>query len=369
MGRNALDKKRKPRNAPLVRVRVGAAPHDLVPPSGSTVPAFCLTTYGPTLYRSWTPTEAEALDPPACAVRWLDITGLGDLDLLRRVAAAYGLHPLALEDVVNLDQRPKAEVFGNSLFLVLDPVDPDTGERGQISIFAGPGFVITFRDRPGPWFDAVRARIEGGRGRSRSAGADYLAYSLMDAVIDHYFPVLELMGDQLDTLEDQVHMSGSAVLVPLAGLRHRLRQLRLTLWPTRDAIAWLLRHEVPFIQPETLPYLRDAYDHALRLADMVEVQRDAANSLFEVHLALASQKLNEIMKILTILSTIFLPLSFIAGVYGMNFDRASPWNMPELGWWFGYPFAIALMLATAFGLVWFFKRKGWLRPEIETDDV
>lgn len=368
MARKRSDSKRNPRHAPQVRVRVGASPGDLIAPPGTSVPSFCLTTYGPDHYRSWTPTEAEALHPPSCAVRWLDITGLGDVEQLRRVADAYGLHPLALEDVINLDQRPKAEVFGNTLFLVLDPVDPVTAERGQIAIFAGPGFVVTFRDRAGPWFDAVRGRIEAGRGRSRQAGADYLAYSLMDAVVDHYFPVIETMGDQLDVLEDRVHAARSDVLEPLANLRHRLRQLRLTIWPTRDALATLLRHDLPLIHPETVPYLRDAYDHALRLADMVEVQRDAANSLFEVHLAISSQKLNEIMKILTILSTIFLPLSFIAGVYGMNFDRTHPWNMPELGWWFGYPFALALMLGTAGGLIWFFRRKGWLRGELGLED-
>ena len=359
--------KKKSRNGPKTRMRVGASPTDLVAPPEAEIPTFCLTTYGPDHYRSWAPTEAEALSPPPCAVRWLDIVGLGDIDQLRRVAEAYGLHPLALEDVVNLDQRPKAESFGECVFLVLDPVDPATGERGQISIFAGPGFVVTFQDRAGPWFAPVRTRIEQGRGRSRSAGADYLAYTLVDAVVDHYFPVLEALGDQLDALEEAVHLGQSNVLSPLAGLRYRLRQLRLTLWPTRDALAWLLRHDVPLFLPETIPYLRDAHDHAMRLADMVDVQRDAANNLFEVHLALSGQKLNEIMKILTVLSTIFLPLSFIAGVYGMNFERQSPWNMPELGWWMGYPFALGLMALTAGGLLWFFKRKGWLRAELEIE--
>ena len=309
-------------------------------------------------------TLAEALEVPTGPVRWLDIVGLSDVPVLEQIAAAHGIHPLALEDVVNLDQRPKVETYADHLFLILNLFEPQGGaDREQIAIFATASMVITFRERPGPWFDLVRARIEADRGRIRRAGTDYLVYALVDAVVDHYFPVVEGLGDRLDALEDAVHEGKSGLLEPLGAVRHRLRQLRLTLWPTRDALASLMRQDVPLIRAETQPYLRDAYDHTLRLADMVETHRDSAANLFEAHLALSGQKLNEIMKVLTVLSTIFLPLSFIASLYGMNFDRESPWNMPELGWRLGYPFALLLMGGIALGLLLAFRRRGWLNIE------
>ena len=364
----AQTQKKKParqrRNAPRIRRRVGATPADLQAPIGASPTELRLNASAPTEIYTGPATLAEALEVPTGPVRWLDIVGLSDVPVLEQIAAAHGIHPLALEDVVNLDQRPKVETYADHLFLILNLFEPQGGaDREQIAIFATASMVITFRERPGPWFDLVRARIEADRGRIRRAGTDYLVYALVDAVVDHYFPVVEGLGDRLDALEDAVHEGKSGLLEPLGAVRHRLRQLRLTLWPTRDALASLMRQDVPLIRAETQPYLRDAYDHTLRLADMVETHRDSAANLFEAHLALSGQKLNEIMKVLTVLSTIFLPLSFIASLYGMNFDRESPWNMPELGWRLGYPFALLLMGGIALGLLLAFRRRGWLNIE------
>ncbi|MEZ4464236.1 MAG: magnesium/cobalt transporter CorA [bacterium] len=356
------------RNAPRFRRRVGPPPPswwplrrqpDRDPPDGLRPPELPVRPRQP----------GRRPGPPPGSVRWIDLVGLGDVPALEQLAAAHGIHPLALEDVVNLDQRPKVETYEDHLFLILNlfetqaPGEQPSGEREQIALFATHDVVITFRERPGPWFDLVRARIESDRGRIRKAGTDYLVYALIDAVVDHYFPVLEGLGDRLDALEDAVHEGKSGLLEPLGAVRHRLRQLRLTLWPTRDALASLMRQDVPLVRRETQPYLRDAYDHTLRLADMVETHRDSAANLFEAHLALSGQKLNEIMKVLTVISTVFLPLGFIASLYGMNFDRESPWNMPELGWALGYPFALLLMGGTALGLLLAFRRRGWLHIE------
>ncbi len=298
-------------------------------------------------------------------ITWVDVIGVADVDAIRRVGEIFGLHELALEDVVHVGQRPKVEAYGDHLFIVVTMMTHREGEgleREQLGLFVGTDFVVTFQERSGDCFEPVRDRLRAGRARVRTAGADYLAYALLDAVVDNYYPLFENVGTQIDQLEEWVYdgQEGSQVVPALSAMRHMLLELRRQVWPMRDAINALMRHESPVIRPDTTTYLRDCHDHLVRLVDLTEGLRESVASLLDVHLALQSQRLNEVMKVLTVISTIFMPLSFLVGLYGMNFDRASPYNMPELGWRFGYPVVVFLMLLTAGSLLWVFRRAGWL---------
>ncbi|MEZ4266766.1 MAG: magnesium/cobalt transporter CorA [Myxococcota bacterium] len=296
-------------------------------------------------------------------VTWVDVVGLSDVDVLSRLGALFELHPLALEDVVNVYQRPKMESYEHQQFLVTRLLQ--LGERletEQVSIFLGDTFVVTFQERPGDCFEAVRERIRTARGRIRRVGADYLAYALMDAIVDSYFPVIEAFGDRLDDLEDEVLRGASDQIVGrLMDVRRDLLQFRRYAWPMRDTVHAMQRPDVALIREDTRLYLRDCEDHAMRVVDLAENYRDLGTSLMEVHLSVSSQRLNEVMKVLTMIATIFMPLGFIAGVYGMNFDtETSNYNMPELHWVYGYPFALGMMATFTVGFVAYFWKKGWL---------
>jgi magnesium transporter len=296
-------------------------------------------------------------------VIWVDVVGLGDAAALTLLGEIFDLHPLALEDVVNVYQRPKMESYEKQQFLVTRLLH--LGERletEQVSIFLGANFVVTFQERPGDCFEAVRERIRTARGRIRRVGADYLAYSLMDSIVDSYFPVIEAFGDRLDDLEDEVLRGAPEQIVErLMDVRRDLLQFRRYAWPMRDTVHAMQRPDVALIQEDTRIYLRDCEDHALRVVDLAENYRDLGTSLMEVHLSVSSQRLNEVMKVLTMIATIFMPLGFIAGVYGMNFDtETSRYNMPELHWVYGYPFALGMMATFTAGFVFFFWKKGWL---------
>lgn len=293
---------------------------------------------------------------------WIDVHGLKDLALIEALGAAFRLHPLALEDVVNIHQRAKAEEYEDTLFIVLRmAAEAASVETGQVAIFLGAGFVLTFQERKGDVFDQVRARIRKNGARLRGAGADYLAYALIDAVIDGYFPVLDQMSDRLEALEDAViEAPDRTVVQTLHRMKHELLALRRAIGPHREMVGSLLRLDCPLIGEPTALYLRDCHDHAVQLIDIVETYREIASGALELYLSSLSNRMNEVMKVLTIIATIFIPLSFVAGLYGMNFDpAASPWNMPELGWRYGYPLALLLMAGIAVGLVWMFWRKGW----------
>ncbi|MFT5540626.1 MAG: magnesium transporter, partial [Alphaproteobacteria bacterium] len=231
----------------------------------------------------------------------------------------------------------------------------------QVSLFLGEGFVLTFQERPGDSFDSVRNRLRQRRGVIRTMGADYLAYALIDATIDHYFPVLEAYDDRLDHLTElALNRPDSSVVGDLHKTKRELFNLRRIIWASREMLNTLMRADNTIIKSPTMPYLRDCYDHCVQLMDILEMQREVAASLFDIYLSSLSNRLNETMKMLTLVATIFIPLGFIASLYGMNFDRASPWNMPELGWKYGYPFALGLMTATAVGLFIWFKKRRWL---------
>lgn len=289
---------------------------------------------------------------------WINIDGLGDAETIQTIGEIFGLHRLALEDVVNTHQRPKVEAYADHYFIVLRMTSqPGATDLEQISLFFGKDYVITFQERQGDCFDPVRARLQSGRGRIRGAGADYLAYALTDAVVDAYFPHLEHFGDKLEDLEaDVIQGNMSNMLVRrIHDIKRELLGMRRAVWPLREALGSLIREESPLIQAETRVYLRDCYDHAVQLMDMTETYRELASGLMDLHLSSVGQRTNEVMKVLTIFAAIFIPLTFIAGLYGMNFE-----SMPELHWKYGYPVALGVMAVMAAGLLYYFKRKGWL---------
>jgi len=298
-------------------------------------------------------------------VQWLDLVG-HDVGLIAEIGRRLQLHPLALEDVVNTGQRPKTDDFGNSLFVVLDLFAVGTGEdaleREQVSLVLQEGLVLSVRERESGVFDLVLDRLRNDASRLRTLPADYLTYALIDAVVDHLFPVLEQIGERIEDAEQGImEEPDPGDLNALHLLRRDLLLLRKSTWPLREVMARLQRSDSTLIHDETRLYLRDVSDHVALCLDIIETYREMVASLTELYLSAVSNRLNEVMKVLTIIATIFIPLSFVAGLYGMNFDpKAGPWNMPELHWAFGYPFALLLMATIAGGLLLFFRRKGWV---------
>ena len=296
---------------------------------------------------------------------WVNIEGLEQIDLIRAVGTRFGLHDLALEDVVHTHQRPKSEAYDDHHFLIVRmPVADDFPHTEQVSLFVGPAFVICFQERPGDCFDPVRARLRDPKSRLRQNGPDFLAYALIDSVIDSYFPVLERMGDDLEDIESAaLDESGGDIMGRIHHAKRDVIELRRAIWPHREMVNTLLRDDSPFFADRTRLYFRDCYDHVAQLMDVVEIDREFVSDLYDVHLSRVNLRMNEIMKVLTIIATIFMPLGFIASLYGMNFDAGiSPWNMPELKWRYGYPFALGLMALVGGGLVAYMLRLGWLRP-------
>jgi len=302
-------------------------------------------------------------------VAWIDVQGLGDEPTLRTIAETFGVHPLALADVVHTGQRPKVEDYEDSLFVVTRMVTVTDGDEimhEQVSVFLGKGFVLTFQERYGDCLDPLRERIRRGKGLVRTHGADFLACIILDAIVDGYFPILERMGERLEELEERVLANPERdTLGMIFHAKRDLMALRRAVWPQREAISSLLRDRHPLITRQVIPYLRDAHDHLVQLVDVLETYRELAGAFIDVYLSSVSNRTNEIMRVLTVVATIFIPLTFIAGVWGMNFDPdESPWNMPELRWALGYPLALALMAAVAAGLLTYFWRQGWLGASV-----
>jgi magnesium transporter len=336
-------------------------PEPASPPS--TIEVIC---YGPDGIEETTITHPRQLEAlmEKWPVTWVNVDGFGDGTAIRQLGEFLGLHRLALEDVVNLHQRPKIDDYNDYLFIVAQMMKANDQEPPeQLSIFLGRNFVATFSSRPdGDCFDPVRERIRKSKGRLRNAAPDYLAYALLDTLVDVYFPVLERLSDRIDAIELNVDRNQShAVMADIHDIRSDLLVVRRAIWPLRDALNTIVRETHELIAQETRVYLRDCYDHTVQIIDLAELYRDLCGDLRDFIISLVSQRTNEIMRVLTVIATIFMPLSFVAGFYGMNFDPgASPLNMPELKWYFGYPFAILLMLAIASSQLYFFKRKGWL---------
>lgn len=328
--------------------------------------------YGPDHFEEKTVSRVEEVfryrDSPS--VTWINVEGLHDVALVESIGRHFGFHSLALEDVLNCGQRPKLEDYGQYHFLIMKSLLPgDTLNTEQISFFLAGNYVITFQEVPGDSFEAVRERIRRGRGLMRKSGADYLVYALIDALIDEFFPVLERYGEQIEALETELLTRPSQrTIQEVHRVKRELLLLRRTAWPERDVISAIQREESDVIQRETQVFLRDCYDHTIQIIDMIETYRDLAAGMLDIYLSSVSNRMNEIMKVLTIISTIFIPLNFIAGVYGMNFHTNHPMNMPELDWPWGYPYALGMMALVAVVLVIYFQRKGWLtsdrRPEV-----
>jgi magnesium transporter len=344
----------------------GAAPGTLVPDPNAAPPTIQVFAYGP---NECVEKKLDRVDQVREYLNrypyvWLNIDGLADAGVVTAAGHIFNLHALALEDVLHVHQRSKVEPYGDHLFIVARMLNPRARtETEQLSIFLGAKFLVTFQEIPGDCLDAVRERLRKGNGRIRTGGTDYLAYAILDAVIDAFFPVLESYGEELDALEEQVVISpDTSLITKIHHIKRELILLRRAIWPQREAINTLIRDPIDLVKDDTRLYLRDCYDHTVQIIDLVEVYRDIASGLTDLYMSGISNRMNEVMKVLTIISTIFIPLSFVAGVYGMNFDTdVSPWNMPELEWYFGYPFALGVMALMTAALVYFFGRKGWLR--------
>lgn len=283
----------------------------------------------------------------------------------------FNLHRLLVEDVVNVPQRPKIEHYQDQLLIIAIMVVLNPARTGftkeQVSLVLGKNYLLTVQEEPEEdCFHGVRKRIEIDRGIIRTQGADYLAYCLLDAIVDGFFPVLEYYGELIEELEEEVMLKPTRVtLEKIYKVRRELLTIRRAIWPQRDAINALVRDGSHLISKEVQLYLRDCYDHTVQVMDMVETYRELASGLMDVYLSAISNKTNEVMKLLTVVSGIFIPLTFIAGVYGMNFNpEKSPFNMPELNWYWGYPFSLALMGITAGGLIFFFWKRGWFKSVI-----
>ena len=290
---------------------------------------------------------------------WIDVEGIGDEGVMRSLAEVLDLHALVLGDVVNAPQRPKAEPYEKHALLIarmVTPREPAGIDAEQVSIVVGEGYVATFQERPGDVLDPVRARIRSGKGRICTEGSGYLAYAIIDAIVDAYYPVVEALGDALEGLEEEVMQDPSpAVLRKLNGVKNTLVLLRRLLWPQRDAINGLVRGDSELFDDNARVFLRDTHDHCTQLTEVVESYRELSSGLMNTHLAVVSNRMNEIMKVLTIMASIFIPLGFLAGLYGMNFDK-----MPELHLPWGYPALLTVMLSVAVGMLFFFRRKGWI---------
>lgn len=292
---------------------------------------------------------------------WINVNGIDDGTTLQEIGNLFQLHPLALEDVQNVTQRPKVDVYDDHLFIIARTVDSAQElEIDQMSMFVGDNYVITFQQRSGDPLDPVRRRLRMGSGQIRDMGSGYLAYAILDAIIDHYFPLLERYGDELEHLEDAVALNPHpSVLAEVYRAKRELFNLRKATWPMRDVINTLARDECRFIKQDTRVYLRDCYDHIVQILDLVETNRELCSALMEFYLSSQSTRMNEVMKVLTIISTVFIPLTFIAGIYGMNFD--SMWEL-HVAW--GYPAAMVAMAVIAAVELWFFYRKGWLGSSV-----
>jgi len=295
------------------------------------------------------------------AVRWYNIIGLHDVDLITRIGKSFNIHPLALEDITDTEQRPKIEDFGDHILIVLKMiyVSEETDEIciEQLSLVLYGNTVISFQEAPRDVFDPIRERIQKGGGSIRKRGADYLVYALTDAVVDEYFSVLETTGEWMTEIEDEMlEKSSETSFQGIHTIRRDLLALKRAVWPARDIISTLSKTDSPLIDQNTVRFFKDVHDHSIQIIDTVETFREVVASLRDTHISLLSNRMNEIMKVLTIIATLFIPLTFIAGVYGMNFE-----NMPELKWQLAYPVGFwVLIIIIGGGLTLYFRRKKWL---------
>ena len=293
-------------------------------------------------------------------VTWINIDSLHQVEILEKLGECYGFHPLVLEDILNTDQRPKMEDYGEYLYIVLRILNYDDKsgeiESEQISLILGPNFIISFQEKEGTFFNPVRERIRNGKGRIRKMGPDYLAYALLDLIVDNYFVIMEKLGEKIEFLEEElVTQPGPETLQTIHQLKREMIFFRKAVWPLREVIGSLERGESPLIKGTSRVYLRDVYDHTIQVIDTIETFRDMVSGMLDIYLSSISNRLNAVMKVLTIIATIFMPLTFIAGIYGMNFKY-----MPELEWRWGYPAIWFAVVLISVSMLIYFKRKRWL---------
>ncbi len=354
------------------RPTVGARPGTLVISEASPPPKIRLMRYDAAAVEERDVAEVSELDataPDASApgkISWIDVQGLGDEQVLRALGERFSIHALALEDVVNGTSRSKAEAYDHHLLIITRMVQRQ-GEIGvdveNLSILIGRDYVLSFQDRYGDVFDPVRERVRRGQGPLRRSGADYLGYALFDAVVDAYFPVADVLGEELEQLEDAVMARpGQETLRRLNQVRGSLLTLRRAVAPQRETANRLVRDDSPFVSDAVRLYLRDVYDHCIQANEAIEAAREMASGLLNTYLSVVSNRTNDVMKVLTIVASIFVPLTFMAGIYGMNFE-----HMPELKVAWGYPALMAAMVAVAGGMVLYFWRKGWIGPGDRAD--
>jgi len=357
-----LHKKRR-----LTLVPEGSAPGTLMVDPDAPVPEIRVMAYGPD-----TLVDVDVLAVSEIKrylgeypVTWVDVHGLGDAPTIQQLADLFDVHTLALEDVFDIRHRPKLEEYPNQIFVTTRMAMLDEQfEHEQISLFLGPNYVLTFHQYTGDRLEPVRERLRQKLGLFRTCGPDYLACAVLDAVVDGYFPVLEEYGERLEALEDEiVERPRQDTILTVQATRRGILSLRRSIWPQREFLNALLRDGSPLISEQTRLHLRDAYDHAVRIMDFVDTYRDISAGLTELYMSSVSHRMNDVMKVLTVIATIFIPLSFMTGVYGMNFNpEASPWNMPELDWYWAYPAFWVVMVVIAAALLIFFKRRGWIGP-------
>ncbi len=292
------------------------------------------------------------------SVTWIDIESIEDEKIVDSVGSLFNIHPLIIEDIKRVGQRPKMEEFDEYIFFVLRMFRLEKGKvlAEQLSIIMGKGYVITFQEKAGDVFNPIRERIRAKKFRINARGSDFLAYSLIDIIIDNYFVILETFGEEVESLEDVLLLNPTkAALHKIHTLKRKVLFIRRSVWPLRELLTNFERSESPLIFPSTHEYIRDIYDHAIQIIDTVETYRDSLSGMLDIYLSSVSNRMNEIMKVLTVISTIFIPLTFITGLYGMNFKY-----MPELSWKWGYPLVITIMVLIVAGLIFFFRKKKWL---------
>ncbi len=291
-------------------------------------------------------------------VTWINIDGIHQVDVIEKIGNCYNLHPLILEDILNTGQRPKIDDFGEYIFLVLKMLYYQEKEVTveQVSLILGSNFVFSFQEREGDVFNNIRERIRNNKGRIRKMGADYLAYCLLDAIVDGYFVILEKVGEKIEIMEEELLKNPAPKTIQkIHNLKREMISLRKSVWPLREVIGVMQRGESSLIKKTSGIYLRDVYDHTIQVIDTVETYRDMISGMLDIYLSSVSNRMNEVMKILTIIATIFIPLTFIAGIYGMNFRF-----MPELGWRMGYPAILLVMVIIGVVMLFYFRRKKWL---------
>lgn len=345
------------------RAQVGAAPGSFTPPTEVVEPMVRVMTWNVDELEE---REIEVEDlgrehPVDGRLRWVDVQGLGDGTEISKLVDSHGLHPLAVADVVNIGQRPKAESYGEEWFLVLRMagLEGESLSFEQISLFLLDGMVISFQERPGDCLEPLRERIRRGGKRLRANGSEYLAVMILDAIVDGYFPVLEQFGEILEDLETTVVARPTTeVLERIYAIKRELLTFRRSVWPLRETLSQLIRDEA--LSDEVHPYLRDVTDHVSQVSDIVETYREISASFVDVYLSSVSQRTNETMRVLTVIATIFIPLTFVAGVYGMNFDTSLPGNLPELALPYGYFIFWGVCALMGVGLVFLFRHLGWL---------